>query len=125
MIALIRRIRDVCMANSLRACLYCDTPGYAARAVGWGFDLTILGDVNSVAEHAMMHLLARARRALLAARAVPEPGGWDWRNRLEQREISGKNLLILGYGGIGRHLARMVTAFGMQVRAHVPAPTAR
>lgn len=73
----------------------------------------------------MMHLLARARRALLAARAVPEPGGWDWRNRLEQREISGKNLLILGYGGIGRHLARMVTAFGMQVRAHVPAPTAR
>ncbi len=84
--------------------------------------LTIVGDVNSVsvAEHAMMQLLAGAKRAILADRAVREAGQWGWRNRLEQQEISGKNLLILGYGRIGRHLARMASGFGMQIRAYDP-----
>ncbi|GAA5658006.1 hydroxypyruvate reductase [Brucella sp. NBRC 13694] len=87
-----------------------------------GIALTIVGDVNSVsvAEHAMMQLLAGAKRALRADRAVRQPGQWDWRNKLQQREISGKNLLILGYGRIGRHLARMASGFGMQVRACDP-----
>jgi len=87
-----------------------------------GIALTIVGDVNSVsvAEHAMMQLLAGAKRALQADLAVREPGGWGWRNKLEQQEISGKNLLILGYGRIGRHLARMAAGFGMQVRAFDP-----
>lgn len=87
-----------------------------------GIALTIVGDVNSVsvAEHAMMQLLAGAKRALQADRAVREPGEWGWRNKLEQQEISGKNLLILGYGRIGRHLARMAAGFGMQVRAFDP-----
>ncbi|MTE02051.1 3-phosphoglycerate dehydrogenase [Paracoccus sp. YIM 132242] len=87
-----------------------------------GIALTIVGDVNSVsvAEHAMMQLLAGAKRALLADRAVRDPAGWGWRNRLEQQEISGKNLLILGYGRIGRHLARMAHGFDMQVRAFDP-----
>lgn len=84
--------------------------------------LTIVGDVNSVsvAEHAMMQLLAGAKRAILADRAVRDPGQWGWRNKLEQQEISGKNLLILGYGRIGRHLARMASGFGMQIRAYDP-----
>lgn len=87
-----------------------------------GIALTIVSDVNSVsvAEHAMMQLLAGAKRALLADRAVREPEHWGWRNRLEQQEISGKNLLILGYGRIGRHLARMASGFGMCIRAHDP-----
>ncbi|MBB3397029.1 MULTISPECIES: hydroxyacid dehydrogenase [unclassified Rhizobium] len=87
-----------------------------------GIALTIVGDVNSVsvAEHAMMQLLAGAKRVLLADRAVREPGQWGWRNRLEQQEISGKNLLIIGYGRIGRHLARMASGFGMQIRAYDP-----
>ncbi|GHC35693.1 D-3-phosphoglycerate dehydrogenase [Gemmobacter nanjingensis] len=87
-----------------------------------GIALTIVGDVNSVsvAEHAMMQLLAGAKRALRADRAVRDPAGWGWRNRMEAQEISGKNLLILGYGRIGRHLARMAAGFHMQVRAHDP-----
>lgn len=87
-----------------------------------GIALTIVGDVNSVsvAEHAMMQLLAGAKRVLRADRAVREPGGWDWRNRLESREISGKRLLIVGYGRTGRHLARMAAGFRMEVRAHDP-----
>lgn len=95
-----------------------DLAALNARGIG----LTIVGDVNSVsvAEHAMMQLLAAAKRALRADRAVREPGGWNWRNRLEQQEISGKRLLILGYGRIGRHLARMAAGFQMEVRAYDP-----
>lgn len=86
-----------------------------------GIALTIVGDVNSVsvAEHAMMQLLASAKRVLAADISV-RGGNWGWRNRLEQQEISGKNLLILGYGRIGRHLARMAAGFGMVVKAYDP-----
>lgn len=87
-----------------------------------GIGLAIVGDVNSVsvAEHAMMLLLACAKRARLADRAVREPAHWGWRNRLEAGEISGCRLLILGYGRTGRHLARMARGFAMDVRAFDP-----
>lgn len=87
-----------------------------------GIALTIVGDVNSVsvAEHAMMLLLAASKRVLRADRAVRDPAHWNWRNRLEQREITGRNLLIIGYGRAGRHLARMAAGFSMVVRAHDP-----
>ena len=83
--------------------------------------LCIVGDVNSVsvAEHAMMLTLACAKRLIRSDRAVRQ-GPWGWRNRLEQGEVAGKRLLIVGYGRIGRHLARMAGAFGMQVSAHDP-----
>ena len=87
-----------------------------------GIALTILGDVNSisVAEHAIMLLLAAAKRARKADSAVRGEGQWDWRNKLEQQEISGKRLLILGYGRSGRYLARMATGFGMEIMAFDP-----
>jgi D-3-phosphoglycerate dehydrogenase len=86
-----------------------------------GIALAIVGDVNSVsvAEHAMMLLLAATKRLVRADRSVRE-NEWGWRNRLEPSELAGKRLLILGFGRIGRHLARMATAFGMDVRAHDP-----
>jgi D-3-phosphoglycerate dehydrogenase len=84
--------------------------------------LTIVGDVNSVsvAEHAMMQMLAAAKRAIRADNAVRDAAKWGWRNLLEQQEISRKRLLILGYGRIGRNLARMAAGFQMEVRAHDP-----
>ena len=84
--------------------------------------LTVLGDVNSVsvAEHAMMQLLAAAKRARKADSAVRSEGQWSWRNKLEQQEISGKRLLIFGYGRSGRHLARMASGFGMEIVAFDP-----
>lgn len=100
-----------------------DVAALNARGIG----LTILGDVNSrsVAEHAMMLLLAAAKRALRADRAVRNPAEWDWRDLLQQQEIHGKNLLILGYGRIGRHLARMAAGFGLNIRAVNPSLLAR
>ena len=86
-----------------------------------GIALAVCGDVNSVsvAEQAMMLLLAAAKRAVRGDRAVRD-GDWGWRNRLEQGELWGKRLLIVGYGRSGRHLARMAAGFGMEIRAFDP-----
>jgi D-3-phosphoglycerate dehydrogenase len=83
--------------------------------------LAVVGDVNSVsvAEHTLMLLLAAAKRLLRSDRSVRE-GDWTWRSQLESHEISGRRLLIIGYGRIGRHVARLALAFGMEVRAHDP-----
>jgi D-3-phosphoglycerate dehydrogenase / 2-oxoglutarate reductase len=87
-----------------------------------GIALTIVGDTNSVsvAEQAMMMLLASAKRAIRADRAVRDPRGWGWRNRLEATELAEKRLLIIGFGRIGRHFARMAAGFGMEIRAYDP-----
>jgi D-3-phosphoglycerate dehydrogenase / 2-oxoglutarate reductase len=83
--------------------------------------LCIVGDVNSVsvAEHAMMMILACAKQVIRSDASVRH-GPWGWRNRLEQGEVSGKRLLIIGFGRIGRHLARMAAAFGMNIAAYDP-----
>jgi 4-hydroxy-2-oxoheptanedioate aldolase len=50
MIALIQRIVVVCKANGIRAALHCGTPDYAARAIGWGYDMTtVSGDSRLLA----------------------------------------------------------------------------
>lgn len=88
-----------------------------ARAI----PLCIVGDVNSagVAEHAMMLILAASHRLVAADRAVRQ-GPWGWRNQLHAREVAGKRLLIVGFGRIGRHLARMARGFGMEIAAYDP-----
>lgn len=50
MIEAIRTIQRKARAAGIRACLHCGSPAYAAKAVGWGFDLvTILNDVRLLA----------------------------------------------------------------------------
>ena len=94
-----------------------DVAALSARRI----PLCIVGDVNavSVAEHAMMLILACAKRLIRADLAVRD-GGWLWRNGLQQGEVAGKRLLIVGYGRIGRHVARMAAAFEMVVTAYDP-----
>ena len=86
-----------------------------------GIALAVCGDVNStsVAEHAAMMILATCKRVLRADASV-RSGPWEWRNKLEARDVRGRNLLLVGYGRIGRHTAAMMQAFGMNVRAHDP-----
>lgn len=83
--------------------------------------LAIVGDANSraVAEHAMMMMLAAAKRLPRSDRAVRN-GQWDYRDALEGTELCGKHLLIVGYGRVGRHLARMASPFDMRVTAYDP-----
>lgn len=86
-----------------------------------GIALAVCGDVNStsVAEHAMMLILAASKRALRADAAVRK-GPWDWRQTLEAQDLKGRELLLVGYGRIGRHTARMAAGFDMRVRAYDP-----
>jgi D-3-phosphoglycerate dehydrogenase len=89
--------------------------------VGRGIVLAVVGDVNSlsVAEHSMMLILSTVKQTLRADRSV-RSGNWAWRNLLQAQEVAGKNLMIIGYGRIGRHLARLAGAFDMKVRAYDP-----
>lgn len=94
-----------------------DVAALSARAI----PLCIVGDVNSagVAEHAMMLILAASHRLIAADRAVRQ-GPWGWRNGLQTHEVAGKRLLIVGFGRIGRRLAALARAFGVEVWAHDP-----
>jgi D-3-phosphoglycerate dehydrogenase / 2-oxoglutarate reductase len=94
-----------------------DVPALTARQI----PLAIVGDVNSggVAEHAMMLMLAASKFARRADRSVRK-GNWDWRNSLDATEITGKTLLIVGYGRIGQKLAGMAAAFDMEILAYDP-----
>ena len=83
--------------------------------------LAIVGDVNSrsVAEHAMMLLLAASRCLVKSVNALRK-GDWAQRNTFEPKEVFGKTLLIIGYGRIGRHLSELAKAFGIKVLAYDP-----
>ena len=43
MIDALQRIVAACRANNIRAALHCGTPDYAARAIGWGFQMVTIG----------------------------------------------------------------------------------
>ena len=50
MVELIQLVARVCEANGIKACLYCGTPDYAAKAIGWGYSLTtVSGDSRLLA----------------------------------------------------------------------------
>jgi 4-hydroxy-2-oxoheptanedioate aldolase len=69
MIEAIQRIREAAHRNGLKACLHCGTPDYAARAIGWGFDLvTVSGDSRLLAAAAGASV-ARVRE--LAGQGTP------------------------------------------------------
>ena len=84
-----------------------------------GIPLTIVGDVNSrtVAEHAVMMMLVAGKR-LFRYDSATRGEDWNHRNSLEAQELFGKRLLIIGFGRIGRRLAALAQAFGMEVMAH-------
>ncbi|HET9652529.1 MAG TPA: D-2-hydroxyacid dehydrogenase [Usitatibacter sp.] len=81
----------------------------------------------SVAEHACMLLLALARRLPDALHAQ---AAGTWRRELMSRvaSLDGATLVVVGFGSIGREVARRAKAFGMRVvgvrRSAQPAPEA-
>jgi D-3-phosphoglycerate dehydrogenase len=86
-----------------------------------GIPLTLVGNVNAVtvAEHTLFMILALAKQCIPYDRAVRE-GGWGIRDSFAAIELAGKALLILGFGRIGREVARRAAAFDMQVLAYDP-----
>jgi len=86
----------------------------AARARGILVLYAPGSNTATTAEHAIALMLALARRIPAQARAVAE-GRWEERARYDGDEVCGKTLGIVGYGAIGRRVARIAAALGMQV----------
>ena len=66
-----------------------------------------------LADHAFALLLALTRKVGSAIRLGPE--AWDQRRalRMQETELTGKVMGIVGYGGTGRAVAQRATGFGM------------
>ena len=89
-----------------RGITVCNTPGYADHAV---------------AEHALAMMLAVARNL---ARLDRDLRRGQWNQSLPGLELRGKTLGLVGFGGIGAHLAELARGIGMKVRAWTRKPSA-
>ncbi len=83
--------------------------------------LAIAADANAtaVAEHTLFLMLALAKGGLRYDRATRE-GRWAERNDLGPVDLLGRRVLVLGFGRIGREVAKRCAAFGMAVMVHDP-----
>lgn len=77
-----------------------------------------LKDIPSTAEHTMALMLALARNVPWAYRHVAD-GGWD-RDVFKGNQLYKKTLGIIGFGRLGKIVARYAKAFGMNVIAYDP-----
>lgn len=75
---------------------------------------------DSVAEHAILLILAAARRLVVGDRCVRE-GGWDkFQQHAPGFEISGKTLGLIGFGAIGKAVSQRAKAFNMEIMVYDP-----
>lgn len=88
----------------------------AAKALGVRVSSTPGANARSVAELAIAFLLALARNVAVHDRRV-RGGSWQ---RTTGVELQAKRLGIVGYGAIGREVAQLARALGMDVLAHDP-----
>ncbi|MGC2518737.1 MAG: hydroxyacid dehydrogenase [Burkholderiales bacterium] len=72
---------------------------------------------QSVAEYVIAAAMLLLRGAFGSSAAVAA-GDWPRQALSDGREISGKTLGVVGFGGIGRLVARHARALGMRVLAH-------
>jgi D-3-phosphoglycerate dehydrogenase len=89
----------------------------AARSAGVTVAITAGANADSVAEHAIMLMLATLRRLVIADRAVRD-GDFAKVNgemRAKARQLKGRTLGIIGFGAIGRAVAERIVGFGVSV----------
>ena len=79
--------------------------------------------VVDVAEHALAYILALSRKLSLFNRKTRE-GVWDIQVGMPLRRLQGKRLGIVGFGHIGREVARRARAFDLEICVCDPVLTA-
>lgn len=86
-----------------------------------GIAVTVVGGVNaiSVAEHTWFLILAAARSAV-ELDAATRRGDFGIRERVTGVELSGRNLLIIGFGRVGKQVAARARGFGMEILVFDP-----
>lgn len=128
-----RRDYQILVAGRVEEQFVTASPGLEAVIIPWaGLPLStrdLLRNHPHIAIHNLHHnaaptaelaislMLAAAKRLVPADRAFR---GHDWSLRYAEREaivLEGKTALILGYGAIGRRIARTCESMGMKVRA--------
>jgi len=76
---------------------------------------------NAVAEHTVALVLALAKKLTWSDAAVRSGRPWDFRGGFDAIELRGRTLGVVGFGRIGREVARKLhEGFGMDVVAHDP-----
>jgi len=86
-----------------------------------GIPMALAADANasSVAEHVFFMMLHLAKQGFRYDRAT-RTGDWAVRNSLETADIGGRHILILGFGRIGREVAKLCHAFKIKVSVFDP-----
>jgi D-3-phosphoglycerate dehydrogenase len=86
-----------------------------------GIPVTTVGPVNavSVAELALAMMLSLSKKIAQYDNAV-RTGGWSIRDSLAVSELAGKTLLLLGFGRIGREVAKRAVGFDMEILIYDP-----
>lgn len=110
----------ICLKVVSRHGVGCDNLPVAALSAR-GIPVTTVGPVNAVAvaEHVMAMLLALIKQITPYDAAV-RSGNWAIRDSLAVGELAGRSLMLMGFGRIGREVARRAAAFDMQIHIHDP-----
>ncbi len=96
-----------------------DVPALTER----GIPLTITPEANavSVAEHALMMMLACARKlTAYDANLRQAKPLWGGQPGLPSMDLEGRTVLVVGFGRIGSRVANLCKAFGMKVLVRDP-----
>ena len=97
----------------------------ACRGRGVPVGLTPEGTSVGVAEHTLLLILAVYKRLPVAAAGLAAGDWMQWSLRRESFELAGKTVGLVGFGRIGREVARRVAAFDARViyfDPYAPAP---
>ncbi len=76
MINALQRIAATCRTHGIRAALHCGTPDYAARAIGWGYNMTTIGGDSRFLAAAAGAAVAGFRKLTDTGEAKAEKGAY-------------------------------------------------
>jgi phosphoglycerate dehydrogenase-like enzyme len=97
-----------------------DTPEFqeAFRARGAIFSNVSEVFADPCAQHVLAMMLALGRQLLPSYRDQLDDHSWHYaERRYDSRLLTGQNVLMLGFGAIGRRLAELLAPFGMNLTA--------